>query len=52
MMSLGFLGKNLYDLGGRPFSLSNFIVNFKNMSITQKGFMAFMILRLMGMSPI
>ena len=53
MISMGFLAKNLYDLGGGPaFSAGNLVQNFQNLGMLQKGLMAMMVLRIFGMSPI
>jgi hypothetical protein len=52
ILNIGYLLKNLYDLGGKPFNPASIPVNFSMMGNMQKMFMLFMVLRIFGMSPI
>mmetsp|Transcript_24766 Transcript_24766/g.32251 ORF Transcript_24766/g.32251 Transcript_24766/m.32251 type:complete len:363 (+) Transcript_24766:22-1110(+) len=52
VMNIGYLAKNVYDLGGKPFNAMNIPTNFALMGNMQKMFMAFMALRIFGLSPI
>jgi hypothetical protein len=52
IIQIGFLCKNIYSLGGQPFNPMNIVPNFMMQSNMQKFFMALMVARLFGMSPI
>ena len=52
LMSMAFLAKNIYALGGQPFSVSNMLPNFNAQSTMNKVFLAMAVLRLFNMSPI
>ena len=55
LITLGILAKQIYSLGAIPgagWDINYARANLMNMSAMQKGFMALMVLRLVGMSPI
>lgn len=51
IINIGFLLKNLHGLGGSPWNLQTFMVNFQNMPMMQKVMMGFFAARLFGLSP-
>lgn len=52
IMNIGFLGRQLYSLGGSPWNMQTFIINAKNMPTMQKVMTAFFAARILGVSPI
>lgn len=51
LMSVGMLGKTLYDLGGWPWNKDVALANFNAMPPYKKAFNAFFLARLVGLSP-
>ena len=55
LFTVGMLGKQVHGLGSQPgggWSKDLAVANLMNMGAVQKGFMALMVMRLFGMSPI
>lgn len=52
LIMLGFFGKNIYELGGSPWNLQRFIANFKALPPWRMVLFGFLILRIVGLSPI
>jgi len=51
VMSVGMLGKTLYDLGGKPWNQATAMANFNAMPVHKKAMNAFFLARLVGLSP-
>eukprot|EP00808_Paulinella_micropora_P005867 g37422.t1 len=52
MVTLFFLGKTIYDLGGQPWNASVAFANLKQMDHFRMAMIAFLVLRTLGLSPI
>ncbi len=48
LFNLGLLGKTVYDLGGRPWSPQNVLVNVRNMQPMQMMMTGFLVMRVLG----
>ncbi|KAJ1457508.1 hypothetical protein M885DRAFT_586701 [Pelagophyceae sp. CCMP2097] len=52
LMSLGMLGKTIYDLGGQPWDAQAAVRNAQAMPMSRKAITALLLARLLGLSPI
>ena len=51
LMSVGMIGKTVYDLGGTPWNQETAMRNFNAMPVYKKAMNAFFLARLVGLSP-